>query len=71
MELKKRCTCAGLRSDWISRHSFSVNESLAGLLFIPHELLADGFGKGKDNTNGSDGYDEVLCLVYEASPQGE
>jgi len=48
MELKKRCTCAGVRSDWINRHSFSVNESLPGLLFIPQELLADGFGKGKD-----------------------
>ena len=36
-----------MRSDWINRHSFSVNESLPGLLFIPQELLADGFGKGK------------------------
>ena|SRR5437660_12773595 len=47
MELKKRCTCAGVRSDWINRHSFSVNESLPGLLFITQELLADEFGKGK------------------------
>src|SRR5256885_1916071 len=47
MELKKRCTCAGVRSDWINRHSFSVNDSLPGWLFIPQELLADEFGKGK------------------------
>jgi hypothetical protein len=54
MELKKRCTCAGVRSDWINRHSFSVNESLPGLLFIPQELLADGFGKGKGKVAGAD-----------------
>jgi hypothetical protein len=36
-----------VRSDWINRHSLSVNDSLPGLSFIHQKLLADEFVKGK------------------------
>src|SRR5713226_928704 len=62
MELEKRCTCAGGRSDSINRHSFSVNDSLPGLLFIPEELLADEFKKGKDKPG------KPLGSVYNSAP---
>src|SRR6266849_2341783 len=62
MELKKRCTCGGVRSDWINRHSFSVNDSLPGLLFIPRELLTDGFGKGKGRLG------KPVESVYDSAP---
>ena len=34
MDENQRCTCAGVRRDWINRHSFSVNDSWVGMVLM-------------------------------------